>query len=113
MLGPIEVRRDPTIPAEQRFDTYAAMMRTRVRLNPSAIRKLGDQAVAASIRRTQPEVDRLQEECQGRPAAEVKVRLRQLLDFAGITGLSERQLDEHARRLSIGERVVLVQPSVP
>jgi hypothetical protein len=85
-------------------------MRAKVRLNPSGIRKLGEQAVAESIRRTQPKVDRLQDECRGRPEAEVKAQLRQVLDFAGVRGLSDRQLGEYARMLSIGERVVLVRP---
>ena len=85
-------------------------MGTRFRPNPAVVQKLGDQVVARNIVRTQPAVDRLGTECRGRPEAEVKTRLRHLLDGAGVHGLSDHTMGEYARRLAAGERVVLVRP---
>jgi hypothetical protein len=83
------------------------MARSRVTFKPGALDRIGRQAVDQFNTKMQPVMDKVFEECSGRPVHEVKLALNARWTAGGGNPIPEPQLTQWATLISEGRRIVL------
>lgn len=82
-------------------------MAIKINLDHQAIQKAARQAVGETVRRAQPEFDRLHRSHAGRPVSEIEPRVRSIFRKYGLTPDDSRTIREYSSRISEGTQIVL------
>lgn len=78
------------------------------KLDKKAIDKIAQDLVKDTIRKAQPEFDRMSRQCSGKPVNEVKRKVEAALRKYGLEA-DRGRVDEYAEVIANGDRIVLKQ----